>query len=168
MRNEPFTNGTGTGGPCCRGLGELAGHLWLYPMSGNAVLRKPTKIGNGWKGYTILGPGDFSGDGQADILARDSAGRLWLYPGDKSSGFGAPRVITSGWQGDLHRLTCLPARGQHATATTWVHSRQGWVDRQKELSAALYRPPRIVRSRLVPADAHATEDRGHAASVRPG
>ena len=38
----------------------------------------------------ILGPGDWDGDGSADVLARDTAGGLWLYPGNGTGGWGSP------------------------------------------------------------------------------
>jgi hypothetical protein len=34
----------------------------------------------GWKGMTaVAASGDLSGDGETDLLARDTAGTLWLY-----------------------------------------------------------------------------------------
>ena len=57
-------------------------------------------IGSGWGGFTALvAPGDFSGDGKPDIVARRSDGALLLYRGDGDSGFaGAPEPVGSGWQ----------------------------------------------------------------------
>jgi hypothetical protein len=47
----------------------------------------------------LAGPGDLSGDGKSDVLARDAAGILWLYPG--TGGFGLqPRIkVGTGWSG---------------------------------------------------------------------
>jgi len=46
----------------------------------------------------LLSPGDFNGDGAADVLARDAAGALWLYPG-RGNGLWFPRVqVGGGWQ----------------------------------------------------------------------
>jgi serine protease len=72
---------------------DSAGVLWFYPVLINYDTTVGTgpycwtgfsgsriRIGGGWNLYTIRGPGDSSGDGKADILARDSAGLLWLYP----------------------------------------------------------------------------------------
>jgi hypothetical protein len=40
---------------------------------------------------------DFDGDGNADVLARDSFGTLWLYPGNGYGGFLARKRISGGW-----------------------------------------------------------------------
>ncbi|MGQ4485743.1 FG-GAP repeat domain-containing protein [Streptomyces sp. SAS_281] len=41
------------------------------------------EIGTGWQVYNSLtGPGDLSGDGKGDVLARDTAGDLYLYQGN--------------------------------------------------------------------------------------
>jgi hypothetical protein len=45
----------------------------------------------------IVAPGDFSGDGRLDIVARDSSGALFLYP-SASGGAWLPTVrIGQGW-----------------------------------------------------------------------
>jgi len=41
---------------------------------------------------TPLVPGDFDGDGKADVIARDSGGTLWLYSGNGAGGWLAPRL----------------------------------------------------------------------------
>ncbi|MER7727863.1 VCBS repeat-containing protein [Streptomyces sp. NPDC096323] len=45
----------------------------------------------------VLGPGDLSGDGRSDLLARDSAGVLWLYPGKGDGTFKARAKVGGGW-----------------------------------------------------------------------
>ncbi|MFP5315870.1 MAG: Ig-like domain-containing protein, partial [Actinomycetes bacterium] len=40
---------------------------------------------------------DMNGDGNPDIVARDSGGRLWLYPSTAAGGFGSRIQIGSGW-----------------------------------------------------------------------
>lgn len=54
-------------------------------------------MGSGWNGYTILGPGDVSGDVRADILARDPAGSLWLYRGSGTGRVGGRTLVSTGW-----------------------------------------------------------------------
>jgi hypothetical protein len=70
----------------------------------------------GWNACTIRGPGDFSGDGRPDILARDAAGSLWLYPGNGTGGVTARTLVGSGWAGRLPWP--LPATGTVPLATT--------------------------------------------------
>jgi FG-GAP-like repeat len=75
------------------------GALWLYPGDGSGGWRPWTRIGSGWNVMsTIVGPGDFTGDQRADVLAVEGAtGTLWLYPGNGVGGF-LPRVRAGdGW-----------------------------------------------------------------------
>ncbi|MFC7976973.1 FG-GAP repeat domain-containing protein [Streptomyces cinereoruber] len=56
-------------------------------------------IGGGWDVYNALaGPGDLSGDGKGDLLARDKAGVLYLYKGNgQGTGFASRIKVGSGW-----------------------------------------------------------------------
>ncbi|MFI2371976.1 FG-GAP repeat domain-containing protein [Streptomyces sp. NPDC018833] len=73
------------------------GHLYNYSVSDGSG--GPWHIGSGWGVYNALvGPGDLSGDGKGDLLARNSAGELFLYRGNGSgTGFAAKQRIGSGW-----------------------------------------------------------------------
>ncbi|MGA8045923.1 MAG: polysaccharide deacetylase family protein [Dermatophilaceae bacterium] len=80
---------------------DAAGGMWLYRGNGSGGWAAPgEQIGSGWQGFTaILGPGDFSGDGRVDVLARDAAGLMWLYRGNGTGGWLTPRIqVGSGWQ----------------------------------------------------------------------
>ncbi|MFF7441010.1 FG-GAP-like repeat-containing protein [Streptomyces sp. NPDC008122] len=65
------------------------GHLWI---DGN-------DLGGGWGIYnTLVAPGDLSGDGKGDLLARDASGNLYLYKGNGSGTALAARVkVGTGW-----------------------------------------------------------------------
>ncbi|MEF9883393.1 VCBS repeat-containing protein [Streptomyces sp. P9-A4] len=57
--------------------------------------------GAGWQVYNkLFSPGDLSGDGRADVLARTPAGELWAYvsTGTPGAPFHAPKKIGNGWQ----------------------------------------------------------------------
>ncbi|QES12405.1 hypothetical protein DEJ45_08330 [Streptomyces venezuelae] len=64
---------------------DKAGVQWLYKGSGSftsARFRTRVRVGAGWGGYDRLAGGaDLTGDGRADLLARDRTGVLWLYRG---------------------------------------------------------------------------------------
>lgn len=79
-----------------------SGVLWLYKGTGSG--RTPwltrTRIGSGWNTYNIIATvGDITGDGHADLVARDRSGVLWLYKGTGSATTPlASRVeICAGW-----------------------------------------------------------------------
>ncbi|MGM0386823.1 MAG: FG-GAP repeat domain-containing protein, partial [Actinomycetota bacterium] len=81
---------------------DEAGLLWLYRGNGRGGWLSPRlQVGHGWTGMTaVFGPGDFSGDGNVDVLARDEAGLLWLYRGNGRGGWLSPRLqVGHGWQG---------------------------------------------------------------------
>ena len=79
------------------------GALLMYrgDAKGGFVTGTGEHVGSGWQGFTaLLAPGDWSGDGKADVLARAGDGKLFLYRGDGDSGFiGGAQQIGSGWQG---------------------------------------------------------------------
>jgi hypothetical protein len=82
---------------------DSAGQLWLYTGTGNstAPFAAKTSIGSGWNIFNILvGAGDVTGDGKADLVARDTSGVLWLYTGTGSATtpYAARVRIGSGWQ----------------------------------------------------------------------
>ncbi|WP_308295119.1 VCBS repeat-containing protein [Streptomyces sp. NK08204] len=59
------------------------------------------KTGSDWRGYDVLtAPGDLTGDGRTDLLARSAAtGDIYLYAGGGSAGFAARVKIRSAWKG---------------------------------------------------------------------
>lgn len=78
---------------------DLQGRMWLYPGDGRGGWTYANRqIGQGWGAMTaVFSPGDWDGDGVADLLARDAAGRLLLYAGDGRGAVKAGRAVGVGW-----------------------------------------------------------------------
>ncbi|MEL4505365.1 FG-GAP-like repeat-containing protein [Luteococcus sp. H138] len=74
--------------------------LYLLRGLGSGRLATPARIGrNGWDRMTWIGvPGDVTGDGRSDLVARRTDGTLWLYP-STGSGLGDGRQIGKNWNG---------------------------------------------------------------------
>ncbi|MFF4170896.1 FG-GAP repeat domain-containing protein [Streptomyces sp. NPDC001744] len=78
------------------------GKLVMYTNIYGSQMGEPSPWnGGGWQIYNkVLSPGDLSGDGRADLLARTPAGELWVYvaTGVPTAPFEARRKIGDGWQ----------------------------------------------------------------------
>ncbi len=59
------------------------------------------KLGTGWNAYDVLtSPGDLTGDGRADLLARKaSTGDVYLFAAKSDGTLAAAKKIRSGWTG---------------------------------------------------------------------
>ncbi|NKQ27429.1 FG-GAP repeat domain-containing protein [Streptomyces galbus] len=87
------------------GVGDLlaqdtADNLYRYLGRGNGTFSARVKLFAGWGGSynAVVGPGDITGDGKADLVARDMAGTLYRQNGTGTGTFG-PRVkVGTGWQ----------------------------------------------------------------------
>ena len=67
-------------------------------MAEHACVGASMHAANGWDVFdTIVGRGDWNGDGRTDLLARKADGSLWLYPGNGSGGFLSPSQVGNGW-----------------------------------------------------------------------
>ncbi|MFF3840045.1 FG-GAP-like repeat-containing protein [Streptomyces sp. NPDC001930] len=78
---------------------KSTGKLWLYPGTSTGTLGARKLLGaGGWNAMNSLtAPGDLTGDGKADLIAREaSTGKLWVYPG-KAAAFGARTLVGGGW-----------------------------------------------------------------------
>ncbi|MDF6043404.1 FG-GAP-like repeat-containing protein [Streptomyces sp. JH14] len=83
-----------------------SGELRAYKPSCGGALKSTTaytKVGGGWNVYDALtSPGDLTGDGRADLLAREtSTGYLYLYTSKGTGAFNARVKIGTGWKGYL-------------------------------------------------------------------
>ncbi|MDX2854494.1 FG-GAP-like repeat-containing protein [Streptomyces sp. PA03-3a] len=107
-RLAAFGDLTGDGRSDLLGAEKATGKLWLYPGTSSGGLGTRKLIGNGgWNGMNALvGAGDMTGDGRADLVAREKAtGKLWLYPGTSTRTLGARKLIgTGGWNSMDHIL----------------------------------------------------------------
>jgi hypothetical protein len=86
------------------------GRLLMYraTAAGRFAAGGGRPIGTGWGSFTaLLAPGDWSGDGKPDLLARNSGGALLMYRGNGAGGFlnGHGEPIGSGWQSLTALLT---------------------------------------------------------------
>ncbi|MFE9045987.1 FG-GAP-like repeat-containing protein [Streptomyces sp. NPDC007818] len=99
-RIAAFGDLTGDGRADLLAVEKSTGKLWLYPGTSTGTLGARRLIGNGgWNGMNALtGVGDMTGDGRADLYAREAAtGKLWLYPG-KTGALGSRVLVgTGGW-----------------------------------------------------------------------
>ncbi|MFI6421357.1 FG-GAP repeat domain-containing protein [Streptomyces sp. NPDC050842] len=77
--------------------GPLADFLDVY--QGRLTSNGETDLGGGWQIYNLIaGPGDLTGDGKADLVARDRSGVLYLYPGNgKGTAVGSRIRVGDGW-----------------------------------------------------------------------
>lgn len=77
------------------------GAAYLFKGNGRGgLLPGSTLLSRSWSAYTdILTPGDWTGDGKPDLLARKANGELWMVAGNGKTGFpGTWRRIGTGWQ----------------------------------------------------------------------
>ncbi|MBY8877439.1 FG-GAP-like repeat-containing protein [Actinacidiphila acidipaludis] len=128
---------------------NAAGQLWRYAgQCGKAFVPSGarTLIGGGWNVYnTLIAPGDLTGDGRADLLARTPSGDLYLYA-TTSSGVFAPRVKI-GWGFGIYSVMTgmggaadgepgsLVARDSAGVLWNYVTSGQGGLQTRQRIGA---------------------------------
>jgi hypothetical protein len=88
------------------GIGDLLAQdktntLYRYYGTGKGSFGVRAKVFAGWGGSynVVVGAGDITGDGKADLVARDTAGNLYRQNGTGKGSFAARVKIGSGWQG---------------------------------------------------------------------
>ncbi|MFI8531329.1 FG-GAP-like repeat-containing protein [Streptomyces aquilus] len=96
----------GTGDLNGDGVGDLlaqdkANTLYRYDGKGDGTFKAPVKLFTGWGGSydVIVGVGDITGDGKADLVSRDTSGYLWRNNGNGTGSFGGRTKIATGWGG---------------------------------------------------------------------
>ncbi|MFC8235002.1 FG-GAP-like repeat-containing protein [Streptomyces sp. NPDC057284] len=101
-----YTKVMGVGDLNGDGYGDLlakdsSNELWRYNGTASGQFKERVLVFKDWgSSYnTIVGPGDLTGDGRADLIERDSAGRLYRNNGDGKGSFGSRTQIATGWQG---------------------------------------------------------------------
>ncbi|MFF7520624.1 FG-GAP-like repeat-containing protein [Streptomyces pseudovenezuelae] len=88
------------------GIGDLlaqdtANNLYRYYGTGNGTFGARAKVFSNWGGSynVVVGVGDITGDGKADLVSRDTGGALYRNDGNGKGSFGARTKIATGWQG---------------------------------------------------------------------
>ncbi|MFB8206398.1 FG-GAP repeat domain-containing protein [Streptomyces sp. NPDC056010] len=100
-----YTKIVGAGDLNGDGRGDLlavdkSGALWRYYGKAAGAVTARTKVASDWgSAYTtVVGAGDLTGDGRADIVARDGSGKLYRFSGTGTGTLSGPATIgTSGW-----------------------------------------------------------------------
>ncbi|MFF0166448.1 FG-GAP-like repeat-containing protein [Streptomyces prasinus] len=88
------------------GIGDLlaqdkSNNLYRYTGTGKGTFKARGKIATGWgSSYdAVVGVGDISGDGKADLVARDTSGNRYRQKGTGEGTFGGRTKIATGWKG---------------------------------------------------------------------
>ena len=88
------------------GIGDLlvqdkANNLYRYNGTGKGTFGARVKVFSAWGGSynAVVGVGDITGDGKADLVSRDTGGNVWRNSGNGKGSFGGRTKIASGWQG---------------------------------------------------------------------
>ncbi|MBK6017177.1 VCBS repeat-containing protein [Streptomyces sp. MBT53] len=88
------------------GVGDLlaqdrSNNVYRYYGTGHGTFGARVKLFGAWGGSydTVVGVGDITGDGKADLVERDSAGNLFRNSGDGKGSFGARVKVSGGWSG---------------------------------------------------------------------
>jgi hypothetical protein len=129
------------------------GSAYLFKGNGKGgLLGGRTLLSQTWKSYTdVLTPGDWTGDGKPDLLARKANGELWLVAGNgKSGSTGTWRRIGTDWQmfsqmitpGDLTGDGRVDLLGRTPTGKLYLYRGTGVAT----ATATGYKPGTLVSS----------------------
>ncbi|WP_405842093.1 FG-GAP-like repeat-containing protein [Streptomyces sp. NBC_01518] len=88
------------------GIGDLLAQdksntVYRYYGTGKGTFTARTKLFTAWGGSynTVVGVGDITGDGKADLVSRDTSGTLYRNSGDGKGSFAGRVKISTGWGG---------------------------------------------------------------------
>ncbi|MDR1798351.1 MAG: leucine-rich repeat domain-containing protein [Bifidobacteriaceae bacterium] len=101
LRYESFTltpDLTGDGKGEALAIQASDGALHLYAAKGDGTFQGvKVLIKSGLNGSRAFGPGDWTGDGKADVITVDKAGVMWLHKGNGKGGLAAKVQNGRGW-----------------------------------------------------------------------
>ncbi|MFD4549801.1 FG-GAP repeat domain-containing protein [Streptomyces sp. NPDC058466] len=96
---------SGDGRPDLIARGASTGTVYLYKGTSEGKLAARVKLYDNWKGYKkIVGVGDITGDGKADLLAQDTANTLYRYDGKGDGTFAARVKLFTNWGGSYNAV----------------------------------------------------------------
>ncbi len=110
------------------------GSLLLWSGASGGGFGSLAEIGAGWQTSNLLVmPGDISGDGADDVVARRPNGELWLFPGDGRGRFLRASRIGVGWQGfstllgpgDVNGDLIVDLVARSADGSLWLYAGAG-------------------------------------------
>ncbi|WP_308310677.1 FG-GAP-like repeat-containing protein [Streptomyces sp. GbtcB6] len=88
------------------GVGDLlaqdkSNNLYRYSGTGKGAFKARVKLFGAWGGSynAVVGVGDITGDGRADLVSRDTSGNVYRNSGDGKGSFAARVKIAGGWGG---------------------------------------------------------------------
>ncbi|MHB9860580.1 FG-GAP repeat domain-containing protein [Streptomyces sp. YIM S03343] len=94
---------SGDGRPDLIARNSSTGAVYLYKGTSDGKLASRVKLYDNWKGYKkIVGTGDISGDGKADLLAQDTSDTVYRYNGKGDGTFAARVKVFSNWGGSYN------------------------------------------------------------------
>ncbi|MCW5254644.1 FG-GAP-like repeat-containing protein [Streptomyces sp. SHP 1-2] len=80
---------------------DASNTLWRHDGTGKGTFKARVKVFSAWGASynAVVGVGDITGDGRADIVCRDTSGVLWRNNGNGKGSFGGRTKIATGWKG---------------------------------------------------------------------
>ncbi|MGW7243388.1 FG-GAP repeat domain-containing protein [Streptomyces sp. NPDC054804] len=96
---------SGDGRPDLIARNASTGAVYLYKGTSAGKLASRVKLYDNWKGYKkIVGTGDITGDGKADLLAQDTSNNVYRYNGKGDGTFAARVKVLSNWGGSYNAV----------------------------------------------------------------